>query len=61
MGRTHGWPSGVRAGSSGRRTSARARIRQYANAGVQRMMLQDFLPWDLDMIDLMGKEIVGRM
>jgi F420-dependent oxidoreductase-like protein len=40
---------------------ARARIRQYANAGVQRMMLQDFLPWDLEMIDLMGKEIVGRI
>jgi F420-dependent oxidoreductase-like protein len=40
---------------------ARARIRQYANAGVERMMLQDFLPWDLDMIDLMGKELVGRI
>jgi F420-dependent oxidoreductase-like protein len=40
---------------------ARARIRQYANAGVERMMLQDFLPWDLDMIDLMGEEIVGRI
>ena len=40
---------------------ARARIGQYANAGVERMMLQDFVPWDLDMIDLMGKEIVGRM
>lgn len=39
---------------------ARARIRQYANAGCQRLMLQDFLPWDLEMIDLMGKEIVGR-
>jgi F420-dependent oxidoreductase-like protein len=40
---------------------ARGRIRQYANAGCQRIILQDFLPWDLDMIDLMGKEIVGRM
>ena len=40
---------------------ARARIRQYANAGCQRIMLQDFLPWDLEMIDLMGKEIVGRI
>ena len=40
---------------------ARARIRQYANAGCERIMLQDFQPWDLEMIDLMGKEIVGRM
>ena len=27
----------------------------------ERIMLQDFLPWDLEMIDLMGKEIVGRV
>ena len=40
---------------------ARARIRQYANAGCERIMLQDFQPWDLEMIDLMGKEIVGRV
>ena len=40
---------------------ARARIRQYANAGCERIMLQDFLPWDLDMIDLMGEELVGRV
>ena len=39
---------------------ARARIRQYANAGCERLMLQDFLPWDLEMIDLMGAELVGR-
>jgi F420-dependent oxidoreductase-like protein len=39
---------------------ARARIRQYANAGCERIMLQDFLPWDLEMIDLMGAEIVRR-
>jgi alkanesulfonate monooxygenase SsuD/methylene tetrahydromethanopterin reductase-like flavin-dependent oxidoreductase (luciferase family) len=41
--------------------AARSRIRQYANAGCQRIVLQTFLPWDLEMIDLMGKEIVGRM
>ncbi|HEX7472348.1 MAG TPA: TIGR03560 family F420-dependent LLM class oxidoreductase [Candidatus Limnocylindrales bacterium] len=40
---------------------ARARIRQYANAGCERLMLQDFLPWDLDMIDLMGQQLVGRV
>ena len=41
--------------------AARSRIRQYANAGCQRIVLQTFLPWDLEMIDLMGKEIVGRV
>jgi F420-dependent oxidoreductase-like protein len=39
---------------------ARARIEQYAEAGVERMMLQDFVPRDLDMIDLLGREIVAR-
>jgi hypothetical protein len=24
-------------------------------------MLQDFLPWDLDMIDLMAEELAGRV
>ena len=23
-------------------------------------MLQDFIPWDLDMVDVMGEELVGR-
>jgi F420-dependent oxidoreductase-like protein len=40
---------------------ARARIERYADAGVERMMLQDFVPRDLDMIDLLGGEIVARM
>jgi F420-dependent oxidoreductase-like protein len=31
---------------------ARSRLRQFADAGVQRLMLQDFLARDLDMIDL---------
>jgi hypothetical protein len=31
---------------------ARAMVRRYAEAGVERLMLQDFLPWDLEMIDL---------
>ena len=40
---------------------ARAMVARYADAGCERLMLQDFIPWDLDMIDLMGREIVGRM
>lgn len=40
---------------------ARAMVRRYADAGVERLMLQDFLPWDLDMVDLMGRELVGRV
>jgi hypothetical protein len=24
-------------------------------------MLQDFLPWDLDMIDVMGEALVGQV
>ena len=40
---------------------ARATIRRYAEAGCARLMLQDLLPWDLDMIDLMGEELVGRV
>ncbi len=34
---------------------ARAAIRRYEAAGVERIVLQDFLPWDLDMIDVMGE------
>jgi alkanesulfonate monooxygenase SsuD/methylene tetrahydromethanopterin reductase-like flavin-dependent oxidoreductase (luciferase family) len=39
---------------------ARAMVRRFADAGVERLMLQDFLPWDLEMIDLMGAELVGK-
>jgi len=39
---------------------AREAIRRYAEAGVERLMLQDLLPWDLDMVDLMGRELLGR-
>jgi alkanesulfonate monooxygenase SsuD/methylene tetrahydromethanopterin reductase-like flavin-dependent oxidoreductase (luciferase family) len=38
---------------------ARAMVRRYADAGVERLMLQDFLPWDLEMVDLLGAELVG--
>ena len=39
---------------------ARAQLEQFAAAGLERIMLQDFLPWDLDMIDVLGEELVGR-
>ncbi len=40
---------------------ARAMVRRFAEAGVERLMLQDFLPRDLEMVDLMGDELVGRV
>jgi F420-dependent oxidoreductase-like protein len=41
--------------------NAREMVRRFAAAGVERMMLQDFLPWDLDMIDVMGEVLVGHV
>jgi len=40
---------------------ARAMVRRFAEAGVERMMLQDFLPWDLDLVDAMGEALVGQV
>jgi alkanesulfonate monooxygenase SsuD/methylene tetrahydromethanopterin reductase-like flavin-dependent oxidoreductase (luciferase family) len=40
---------------------ARAMVRRFAAAGVERIMLQDLLPWDLDMIDVMGEVLVGQV
>ena len=40
---------------------AREAVRRFAEAGVERIMLQDFLPWDLDMIDVMGEVLVGQV
>jgi alkanesulfonate monooxygenase SsuD/methylene tetrahydromethanopterin reductase-like flavin-dependent oxidoreductase (luciferase family) len=40
---------------------ARAQIERFAAAGIERVMLQDFLPWDLDMVGVMGEELVGRV
>ncbi len=37
---------------------ARAMVRRFEAAGVERIMLQDFLPWDLDMIDVVGEVLV---
>ncbi len=39
---------------------ARATVERFAAVGVERIMLQDFLPRDLEMIDLLGAELVGR-
>jgi F420-dependent oxidoreductase-like protein len=39
---------------------ARAAVARFADAGVERIMLQDFLPRDLDMVDLIGAELVAR-
>ena len=39
--------------------SARARIAEYADTGIDRLLLQDFLPHDLDHIAVMGDLIAG--
>jgi alkanesulfonate monooxygenase SsuD/methylene tetrahydromethanopterin reductase-like flavin-dependent oxidoreductase (luciferase family) len=40
--------------------AARAQVERFRDAGIERIMFQDFLPWDLDMVDVMGEELVGR-
>jgi F420-dependent oxidoreductase-like protein len=39
----------------------REMVRRFEDAGVERLMLQDFLPHDLGMVDLMGEELVRAM
>jgi alkanesulfonate monooxygenase SsuD/methylene tetrahydromethanopterin reductase-like flavin-dependent oxidoreductase (luciferase family) len=39
---------------------ARDVVRRFAAIGVERLMLQDFLARDLDMIDLAGEVLIGR-
>jgi F420-dependent oxidoreductase-like protein len=39
---------------------ARAMVRRYEQAGAERVMFQDFLPWDLEMVDLLGRELIDR-
>jgi len=39
--------------------AARAMVRRFAAAGAERLVLQDFLPWDLEMVDLMGEVLLG--
>jgi len=38
--------------------AARAIAERFAAVGVERLVLQDFLPWDLEMIDLLGEVLV---
>jgi len=40
---------------------ARETVARFAAVGVERIMLQDFLPHDLAMIDLLGEELVSRV
>lgn len=40
---------------------ARAMVRRFADAGIERVMLQDFLPLDLEHIDLMAEELIGKV
>jgi alkanesulfonate monooxygenase SsuD/methylene tetrahydromethanopterin reductase-like flavin-dependent oxidoreductase (luciferase family) len=39
---------------------ARAMVRRFEDAGAERLMVQDFLPWDLDMIDLIAEALISR-
>jgi F420-dependent oxidoreductase-like protein len=41
--------------------AARAAVERFAAAGAERIMLQDFVARDLDMIDLLGRELVAKM
>jgi F420-dependent oxidoreductase-like protein len=38
---------------------ARAMVQRYAAAGIERLMLQDFIPRDLEMIDLLAEAFIG--
>ena len=58
---TSGSRSDAIAGSSGRRTRHGRWSRRLAEVGADRIMLQDFLPRDLDMVDLMGEALVGQL
>ncbi len=40
---------------------ARATVARFAEAGAERLMLQDLLPRDLDMIELAAAELIGRV
>jgi alkanesulfonate monooxygenase SsuD/methylene tetrahydromethanopterin reductase-like flavin-dependent oxidoreductase (luciferase family) len=46
---------------TGTADQARAMVQRYADAGVERLMLQDFIPWDLEMIDVMGELLIGQI
>jgi alkanesulfonate monooxygenase SsuD/methylene tetrahydromethanopterin reductase-like flavin-dependent oxidoreductase (luciferase family) len=46
---------------TGTAEQARETVHRYEAAGAERIMLQDFLPWDLDMIDVMGEVLISRV
>lgn len=39
---------------------ARVMVELFAEAGAERLVLQDFLPWDLEMVDLLGEALLGE-
>src|SRR4051812_39742053 len=41
--------------------AARSMVRRFAEAGIERIMLQDFLPRDLEHIDLLAEELIGKV
>ncbi|HEX3265592.1 MAG TPA: LLM class flavin-dependent oxidoreductase [Candidatus Limnocylindrales bacterium] len=40
---------------------ARSMVQRYADAGIERIMLQDFLPHDLEHVDLLAGELIGKV
>ena len=56
---TPGSPSAATRWIIGTPDQARTQIEALAAAGAQRLMFQDFLPRDLDMIALLGKIAAG--
>jgi alkanesulfonate monooxygenase SsuD/methylene tetrahydromethanopterin reductase-like flavin-dependent oxidoreductase (luciferase family) len=40
---------------------ARAMVTRFADAGIERIMLQDFLPRDLEMIEQLAAELIGKV
>ena len=40
---------------------ARTMVQRYAEPGIERIMLQDFVPLDGDMIDLMAEELIAKL
>ncbi len=43
----------------GKPDEARAMVRRFEDAGAERIMFQDFVPWDLEMIDLIAEELIA--
>jgi len=39
---------------------ARAMVRRFEDAGAERIMFQDFLPWNLEMIDEIAEELIAK-